>query len=50
MSVLETLSKSSVIRGGYDRVLSAGFVPRRAFAHYFMNTDGIRSRAHLQNF
>jgi len=31
-------------------VLSAGFVPRRAFAHYFMNTEGIRSRAHLQNF
>jgi hypothetical protein len=50
MSVLETLSKNSVVRGAYDRVLSAGFVPRRAFAHYFMNTDGITSRAHLQNF
>lgn len=50
MSVLSTLSQNKVVRGTYDRVLSAGYVPRRAFAHYFMNTEGIRSRAHLQNF
>lgn len=50
MSVLSTLSQNSVVRGAYDKVLSSGFVPRRAFAHYFMNTEGIRSRAHLQNF
>jgi len=50
MSLLETLSKNTAIRGAYDKVLEAGFVPRRAFAHYFMNTEGITSRAHLQNF
>lgn len=48
--MLSTLSKSVVVKRAYDQVLSSGFVPRRAFAHYFMNTEGIRSRAHLQNF
>jgi hypothetical protein len=48
--VLSTLSKSSVVQRAYGKILSSGFVPRRAFAHYFMNTGGIRSRAHLQNF
>jgi hypothetical protein len=48
--VLETLSKNPVAQRAYERVLEAGFVPRRAFAHYFMNTEGIRSRVHLQNY
>jgi hypothetical protein len=48
--MLSTLSKNRVAQGAYNRVLASGFVPRRAFAHYFMNTDGIRSRVHLQNF
>jgi hypothetical protein len=48
--VLSTLSKVPLAQRAYDKVLSSGFVPRRAFAHYFMNTEGIRSRVHLQNF
>ena len=48
--MFSTLSKFGVVQRAYGKVLSSGFVPRRAFAHYFMNTDGIRSRAHLQNF
>lgn len=50
MSVLSSLSNVKVAQRAYDRVLSSGFVPRRPFAHYFMNTEGIRSRVHLQNF
>jgi hypothetical protein len=48
--MLSTLSKVPLAQRVYGKVLSSGFVPRRAFAHYFMNTEGIRSRVHLQNF
>ena len=48
--MLSSLSNSATVRRAYGKVLASGFVPRRAFAHYFMNTEGIRSRAHLQNF
>ena len=37
-------------RGIYKRAASSGFVPRRPFAHYYMNSEGIKSRIHLQNF
>lgn len=37
-------------RGLYKRAASSGFVPRRPFAHYYLNTEGIKSRIHLQNF
>lgn len=50
MSVLSSLSRNRVAQTGYRRLLESGFVPRRAFAHYFMNTAGIRSRVHLQNY
>ncbi len=50
MSVLSSLSRNSVAQSGYRRLLESGFVPRRPFAHYFMNTAGIRSRVHLQNY
>lgn len=50
MSALSTLAKNGVAQRAYGAVLSSGFVPRRAFAHYFMNKDGLRSRVHLQNF
>jgi hypothetical protein len=50
VSLLETLAKNPATQSAYNAVLSAGFVPRRAFAHYFMNTGGIRSRVHLQNY
>jgi len=50
MSLLESLSKNTVAQRAYGKVLESGYVPRRAYAHYFMNADGIRSRVHLQNF
>jgi len=50
LSALSTLAKVGVAQRAYGAVLSSGFVPRRAFAHYFMNKDGLHSRAHLQNF
>lgn len=49
-SPLATLAANPVAQKTYTRVLESGRVPRRSFAHYFMNTDGIRSRIHLQNF
>lgn len=30
--------------------LKQGYVPRYAFAHYFLDTEGIRSRLHIQNY
>ncbi len=48
--VLSALSKNPTAQKAYDKVLTSGFIPRRAFAHYFMNTAGIHSRVHLQNF
>lgn len=50
MSALSTLAKNPVAQRGYTTVLESGFIPRRAFAHYFMNTAGLRSRVHLQNY
>jgi len=50
VSALSTLMKNPVAQGSYRKLLESGFVPRRAFAHYFMNTAGIRSRVHLQNY
>lgn len=37
----------TAVRG---RALRAGRVPRRAYAHYFLEAEGIHSRIHLQNF
>jgi hypothetical protein len=48
--MLSGLAKVPAAQKAYNRVLASGYVPRRAFAHYFMNTGGIRSRVHLQNF
>lgn len=50
MTVLETLANNGVARAAYDRVLGSGRIPRYAYAHFFMNTAGIRSRVHLQNY
>jgi len=44
------LSNNTMVRSGYEKVLEAGFIPRRPFAHFFMNTEGIKSRIHLQNY
>ena len=50
MSVLSSLAKNPLAQRSYTTVLESGFIPRRAFAHYFMNTAGLRSRVHLQNY
>jgi hypothetical protein len=51
MSVsISSISQIPLAKKTYTKILEYGFVPRRPFAHYFMNTDGIRSRIHLQNY
>lgn len=50
MSIMSTLSQSKVVRASYESVLEAGFIPRRAFAHFFINDAGIKSQIHLQNY
>ncbi len=50
MSLLSSLAKNPLAQRGYNGILESGFIPRRAFAHYFMNTAGLRSRVHLQNY
>jgi hypothetical protein len=49
MSAIAELKKR-VYSGVYQRAVSAGRVPRRSYAHYFLEDEGIRSRIHLQNF
>ena len=34
----------------YCSATKLGYVPRRPFAHYYLNAEGIKSRIHLQNF
>ncbi len=36
-----------ILRGMF---IEKGYVPRYAFAHYFLDADGIRSRLHIQNY
>ena len=43
------LAKNSV-ETIYALTTKFGYVPRRPFAHYFLNSDGIKSRIHLQNY
>ena len=50
MSIMSTLSKSTLVRSSYEGVLEAGFIPRRAFAHFFINDAGLKSQIHLQNY
>lgn len=50
MSIVTSLAKNKVIRFSYESVLEAGFIPRRAFAHFFINDAGLRSQIHLQNY
>lgn len=42
--------KERVYGGVYQRAVCAGKVPRRSYAHYFLEDEGVRSRIHLQNF
>lgn len=50
MSVMSSLSQNSLVRSSYEGVLEAGFIPRRAFAHFFINDSGLKSQIHLQNY
>jgi hypothetical protein len=47
---MSTLAKNPLIRSSYEGVLGAGFIPRRAFAHFFINDSGLKSQIHLQNY
>jgi hypothetical protein len=42
--------KERAAAGVRERALKAGKVPRRAYAHYFIEDEGLHSRIHLQNF
>lgn len=46
----EASLKQRVYSGVYERAVRAGKVPRRSYAHYFLEDEGIHSRIHLQNF
>jgi hypothetical protein len=42
--------KERAARGIRERAVRTGQVPRRAYAHYFIEDEGLHSRIHLQNF
>lgn len=42
--------KERTVTTARQRAVKAGKVPRRAYAHYFIEAEGIHSRIHLQNF
>jgi hypothetical protein len=42
--------KERAVAGLRDRAVHSGRVPRRAYAHYFIEDEGLHSRIHLQNF
>jgi hypothetical protein len=49
MSALAEL-RSKVASGAFERAAKWGKVPRRAYVHYFIESEGLHSRIHLQNF
>jgi hypothetical protein len=42
--------KERAATGVRERAVRSGRVPRRAYAHYFIEDEGLHSRIHLQNF
>jgi hypothetical protein len=42
--------KQRVFDTARDRAVRAGRIPRQAYEHYFIESDGLHSRVHLQNF
>jgi hypothetical protein len=42
--------KERAVEATRGRALREGLVPRRAYAHYFIEAEGLHSRIHLQNF
>jgi hypothetical protein len=49
MSALAEL-RSKATTAAFERAAKWGKVPRRAYVHYFIESEGLHSRAHLQNF
>ena len=49
MSALAEL-RSKVATGTFERAAKWGKVPRRAYVHYFIESESLHSRIHLQNF
>jgi hypothetical protein len=45
-----TKLRQRVAQNLMSRAANSGRAPRRAFAHYFIECDGLHSRIHLQNF
>ncbi len=45
-----TTMRARAAHGVMSRAARSGRAPRRAFAHYFIESDGLHSRIHLQNF
>ena len=42
--------RERIVTAAHQRAVSAGKVPRRPYAHYFIEADGLHSRLHLQNY
>ena len=42
--------RERIVDATYERAVRHGKVPRRSYAHYFIESDGLHSRLHLQNF
>lgn len=42
--------KQRVVEAARDRAVKTGRIPRQAYQHYFIESEGLHSRAHLQNF
>jgi hypothetical protein len=49
MSAVAAL-KERAYQASRERAVRTGRLPREAYAHYFIETDGLHSRVHLQNF
>lgn len=49
-SIIRGAKKSKLLQHLRSVSLERGYVPRHAFAHYFLDTEGIRSRLHIQNY
>ena len=45
-----TEAKTRVYNEVYERAVRSGRVPRRSYTHYFIESEGLHSRIHLQNF
>ena len=42
--------RERIVTAAHQRAVSAGKVPRRSYAHYYIEADGLHSRLHLQNY